>query len=176
MHSISADPKFIDPENYDLRVADDSPALKLGFKNFPMDTFGVRKPEFRKIGEAAHKKYQKFRPEQIWGSSGSADTAHGEPKARIYTCLGAKVKELTTEEEKSVAAVGELTGVYVIEVPQGSAAARAGIVAGDAILAVNGRKVANVAALRKRLKRGKRKTVELHVVGATDRKIKLEIE
>ncbi|MHC4540723.1 MAG: right-handed parallel beta-helix repeat-containing protein [Planctomycetota bacterium] len=176
VHSISADPKFMDPENYDLRVADDSPALKLGFKNFPMDTFGVRKLEFKKIADEAHRKYQKFRPEQIWGGSESADTAQGKPKARIYTCLGAKVKNLTTEEEKSVAAVGELTGIYVIEVPRGSAAARAGIVAGDAILALNGRKVADVAALRRRLKRGKGKTVELHVVGATDRKIKLEIE
>ena len=49
VHSISADPKFIDPENYDLHVADDSPALKLGFKNFPMDNFGVRKAEFKRI-------------------------------------------------------------------------------------------------------------------------------
>jgi len=75
-----------------------------------------------------------------------------------------------------VAGVGELTGVYVIVVPQDSAAARAGIVAGDAILAVNGRKVANAAALGKRLKRAKGRTVELHVVGAKDRRIKLEIE
>ena len=60
--------------------------------------------------------------------------------------------------------------------PRGSLAAKAGIVAGDAILGVNGRKVANVTALRKRLKRAKGKTVELRVVGAKDRKIKLEIE
>jgi len=176
VHSISADPKFIDPESYDLRVADDSPALKLGFKNFPMDNFGVRKGSFKRIADEAHRKYQKFKPEQIWGDSGSAGSAHGEPKARAYTCLGAKVKDLVTEEEKSVAAVAELTGVYVIEVPRGSVAAKAGMVAGDAILGVNGRKVTNVAALRKRLKKAKDKTVELHVVGAKDRKIKLEIE
>ncbi len=59
---------------------------------------------------------------------------------------------------------------------KGSAVARAGIVAGDTILAVNGRKVANTVALGKRLKRAKGRTVELHVVGAKDRKIKLEIE
>lgn len=72
VHSISADPEFIDPANYDLRVADDSPALEQGFKNFPMDNFGVCKPEFRKIAELAHKTYQQFRPEQIWGASVSA--------------------------------------------------------------------------------------------------------
>ena len=176
VHSISADPKFIDPANYDLRVGEDSPALKLGFKNFPMNNFGVRKPEFRKMAEAAHKRYQQFRPEQIWSGSISADTVHGGSTVRVYTCLGALVKDLTTEEEKSVAGVGALTGVYVIEVPQGSVAARAGIVAGEAILAVNARKVASAAALVKRLKRAKGKTVELHVVGAKDRKVKLEIE
>jgi len=176
VHSVSADPRFIDPENYDLRVADDSPALKLGFKNFPMDNFGVRKAEFKRIADAAHRKYQKFEPERIWGNSVSPDVGGGQSEDRIYTCLGAKVKDLTREEEKSVAGVGELTGVYVIEAPRGSVAARAGIVAGDAILAVDGRKVANVAALRKRLNRASGKTVELHVVGAKDRKIKLEIE
>ena len=176
VHSVSADPKFIDPENYDLRVADDSPALKLGFKNFPMDDFGVRKPEFKKIADEAHRKYQKFKPEQIWVDSVSAQAAVGESKDTIYNCLGAKVKDLATEEEKSVAGVGELVGVYVIEVPDDSAAAKAGIVAGDAILAVDGRKVANVAALRRRLTRAKGRAVELRVVGAKDRKIKLEIE
>lgn len=35
-----ADPKFVDPANGDYRVKPDSPALKLGFKNFPMDRFG----------------------------------------------------------------------------------------------------------------------------------------
>ena len=75
-----------------------------------------------------------------------------------------------------MAGVGELSGVYVIEVPRGSAAAKAGIVAGDAILAVNGRKVANVEALRRRIRRAKGKSAELHVVGAKDRKIRLEIE
>jgi hypothetical protein len=176
VHSVSADPKFIDPQNYDLRVADDSPALKLGFKNFPMDNFGVRKPQFKKIADEAHRKYQKFRPEQIWGVSEAADAAGGESNTGVYTFLGAKVKDLTTEEEKSVAGVGELAGVYVIEVPRRSVAARAGLVAGDAILAVNGRKVANFAALRKRLARARGRTAELHVVGARDRKIRVEVE
>jgi len=139
--------------NYDLRVADDSPALKLGFKNFRMDDFGVRKPEFKRIAEAAHRKYQNFKPEQIWGDSVSA--GRDSSTTKTYTCLGARVKDLTTEEEKSVAGVGELSGVYVIEVPRNSAAAKAGIVTGDAILAVNGRKVANVKSLLRRLKKAK---------------------
>jgi hypothetical protein len=48
-HSLTADAKFLDPATGDYRVADDSPALRLGFANFPMDRFGVEKPELRAI-------------------------------------------------------------------------------------------------------------------------------
>jgi hypothetical protein len=40
-HSKVADPLFVDPSKEDYRVKDGSPALALGFKNFPMDSFGV---------------------------------------------------------------------------------------------------------------------------------------
>ena len=45
LHSVIADPMFIDPVNSDYRVKSDSPALKLGFKNFDMDNFGLL-PDF----------------------------------------------------------------------------------------------------------------------------------
>jgi len=41
-HSIHGDPMFIDADNSDFRVKSNSPALKLGFKNFPMTDFGVQ--------------------------------------------------------------------------------------------------------------------------------------
>jgi len=40
-HSVFADPMFIDPAKGDYRVKPESPALRLGFKNFPMDQFGA---------------------------------------------------------------------------------------------------------------------------------------
>lgn len=40
-HSIFADPMFVDIENGDYRVKPESPALKLGFKKFDMDSFGL---------------------------------------------------------------------------------------------------------------------------------------
>lgn len=39
-HSKIADPMFINPSGGDYRVKDGSPALALGFINFPMDSFG----------------------------------------------------------------------------------------------------------------------------------------
>ncbi len=37
-----ANPQFVDPKNGDYRVEETSPAIKLGFKNFPMNEFGHR--------------------------------------------------------------------------------------------------------------------------------------
>ncbi len=48
-HSIVADAMFVDLARGDFRVKDGSPALKLGFVNFPMDQFGVQKPELKAI-------------------------------------------------------------------------------------------------------------------------------
>ncbi len=48
-HSIIADALFIDPAHGDFRVKKGSPALALGFKNFPMDQFGVQKPGLKAI-------------------------------------------------------------------------------------------------------------------------------
>ncbi|MGC9522925.1 MAG: right-handed parallel beta-helix repeat-containing protein [Anaerolineae bacterium] len=41
VHSVFADPMFVDPENGDFRVRPESPALQLGFRNFAMDQFGL---------------------------------------------------------------------------------------------------------------------------------------
>ncbi|MFZ0863148.1 MAG: right-handed parallel beta-helix repeat-containing protein, partial [Candidatus Sulfotelmatobacter sp.] len=40
-HSMFADPLFVDPENHDFQVRPESPALKLGFKNFEMGKWGL---------------------------------------------------------------------------------------------------------------------------------------
>ena len=50
-HSLCCDALFVDPEHGNYSVKKDSPALKLGFKNFPMDQFGVLKPELKRIAQ-----------------------------------------------------------------------------------------------------------------------------
>jgi hypothetical protein len=52
IHSLEADARFVEPSKGDYRVKEDSPARKLGFENFPMDDFGVRRPQLRAIARA----------------------------------------------------------------------------------------------------------------------------
>ena len=48
-HSLVADALFVDPAGGNFQVKDGSPALKLGFVNFPMNQFGVQKPQLRAL-------------------------------------------------------------------------------------------------------------------------------
>jgi len=40
-NSVYGDPMFVDPTNNDFRVRPESPALKVGFKNFEMGRWGL---------------------------------------------------------------------------------------------------------------------------------------
>ncbi len=49
-HGIFADPKFVDLENFDVRLRPDSPALKLGIKSIDIDKIGLTDdPAFRRL-------------------------------------------------------------------------------------------------------------------------------
>ena len=43
IHSVNADPLFVDPANGDYRLRPDSPALELGFKSIPQERIGLPK-------------------------------------------------------------------------------------------------------------------------------------
>ncbi len=51
LHSLVGNPLFLDPANGDYRVGPKSSALKTGFKNFPMDRFGVRSESLKAIAK-----------------------------------------------------------------------------------------------------------------------------
>ncbi len=132
-HSIIADAMFVDPIRGDYRVKDGSPALKLGFKNFPMDRFGVQDPELKKIADTAPLPGT-LRAAKI--RSGGWGRRYETPKSAHW--LGANVKEIQTQGEMSAVGLGNKNGVLVVDVPTGSKAAEAGLKENDVIRAVNG--------------------------------------
>ena len=126
------------------------------------------------MAEKAHQQYNTFDPEDYWGQAvwerlKKAAEKQKQASERTYDFLGAKVKDLNTEAEQSTAGIGEIRGVFVLNVPAGSTAAKIGLQEGDAVMEANGRKLTNVADLLKSVSEGR--TVTFHVIGATDRNI-----
>jgi hypothetical protein len=135
-HSIVADAQFIDPARGDYRVKDGSPALGLGFVNFPMDQFGVQKPALKAIARVP-----RLPPPKIPAPPSAARDAVP------VTWLGASVRNIAGEGEMSAFGLPGVTGVLVLEVPAESALAKAGLRKNDVILSVNGAKMADTAVL-----------------------------
>jgi len=48
-NSVFGDPLFIDAASGNFQVSAASPALQVGFENFPMDQFGVKKPALKRL-------------------------------------------------------------------------------------------------------------------------------
>jgi membrane-associated protease RseP (regulator of RpoE activity) len=129
---------FVDPKNGDFRVKEGSPALKLGFKNFPMDQFGVKKPSLKAIAKT---------PEM---PTGQPKKGKSGPVVMVTTdsfWLGVKLQNLKGEEFSAFGTRKEDGGVALSKVPAGSAAASAGLKEGDLVQSVNGKKTKTIADL-----------------------------
>ncbi len=131
-----ADAQFVDPAHGDYRVKDGSPALVLGFVNFPMDQFGVQKSELKAIARVPQLPQPKM--------PASVTIARAAEPA---TWLGASLRNITSEGEMSAFGLPGVTGVLVLEVPANSVLAKAGLRKNDVILSINGEKTADTAAL-----------------------------
>ena len=139
-HSIVADARFVDPAAGDYRLAADSPALALGFANFPMDRFGVEKPALKALVRTPDLPRTQAR-------AVSPPPAAVARPADPATWFGARLRNIVDEGERSAFGLPGVAGVLVLEVPAGSALAKAGLRRNDVILSADGRRIADTAAL-----------------------------
>lgn len=116
---VSGDPMFADALNGDFTVAASSPALAVGFQNFAMDKFGVQDPRL---------KPRALKP--IFDPANIQVVVLETPS----DFLGAKVKSVETEGERSAAGLPSVAGVLVQSVLAGSDAANSGVLANDVFL------------------------------------------
>ncbi len=145
LNSVAGDPMFLDPESGDFRVGPSSPALKIGFINFPMDRFGVQKPALLAMArtpvipkldfgiEKPSKKFAKNQPDTPW---------------RPDMWKGALLRELEGMEYSAFGIAKEMGGVVLIAVSPESAAAAAGFLEWDLIQSVDGKPVKSLADWR----------------------------
>lgn len=131
-HSLLGDALFIDTDSGNYQVGDGSPALGLGFRNFPMDRFGVRKPELKKIAKAPKL------PEIGVKISESGRLPQNAVWGRC------KVKNIVGMGEVSAAGLPGETGVMIESLPWGSWQMEEGFQVADVILGLNGEKVDTV--------------------------------
>ena len=124
-HSLAGNPKFVAPARGNYSVAADSPALRIGFRNFRMDDFGVRDPRLRAMAERPKL------PEPVL-----APAANQLETPRTFARM--TVKSVQTLGEQSAAGLPDISGVLVLTVEPGSGAAAAGLKSGDVIRAIVG--------------------------------------
>ena len=140
--SIVADMKFVAPPKGDYRVQPDSPAIQLGWKNFPMDQFGVQSPKLKKLAKTPPL------PGSLQAAtirSGGWGRSYKHPQTANW--LGAEIKNVETDGEMSAAGLGDKIGVLVVDCPTTSRAAQIGIRQNDVIRAVDGRAASNLKTL-----------------------------
>lgn len=138
--SVSGDPMFLDPEEGDFRVKDSSSALKVGFANFAMNRFGVRKPALKAIAKS---------PVIPALETGSSVLPSEDRKGPPAIWLGAGLHGIEGEEFSAFGTVKEDGGVQLVTVPEGSPAMKAGLRQNDLIQSINDRKVTGTADLFK---------------------------
>jgi hypothetical protein len=138
-HSLEADALFVDPANGDYRVREDSPALRLGFQNFPMDQFGVQWPPLKRIART---------PElpRLQTAQAALPESTRDPRPAVW--MGATVKNIVGMGEISASGLPGEIGVLLQDLPPDSRAATAGLRVGDVILKIAGKPTDSLAALQ----------------------------
>ncbi|GAF01948.1 PDZ domain-containing protein [Saccharicrinis fermentans] len=132
IHSSYGDPMFKDPENLDFTVDANSPAIKLGFVNFPMDVFGVEKQKFKAMAKTPEV------PQLI------ARTESNQGKSPVVSWLRNQLKSVDSEQEQSAYGLNTAEGVIVLRTWKHSPAVKnKGLKKGDVILEVEGVSVNN---------------------------------
>lgn len=141
VNSVVSDPLFVNLELGNYKLNKNSPAFKLGFKEFALDNFGVSKPAFVEEAKAA---YKKFAPTLKLNRETVSENKH-------YKWMGASIKSMSTEGEKSVAGIDDIKGVILVNVPEGSMLFNQGARSGDVILKANGKDIKTIEDLKKEL-------------------------
>lgn len=119
--SVAGDPQFVDPAAGNFKVRSTSPALALGFVNFPTDEFGVRPARLKALARKPSIPEPRLQP-----------AAGTQEKPRTF--LGLTIKSIETLGEQSAAGLLAKEGVLVVSVDPAGSGGKAGLQPGDVII------------------------------------------
>jgi hypothetical protein len=133
-NSRFGNPEFIAPESGNFNVKSHSPALMVGFKNFPMDLFGVKSPHLKDLAEQPDIPAlirQEFQAE----------------KQETLNLLGMTIKNIAGLEERSAAGLNDENGAMILDVISGHLADQSGLKKGDVIVKCWDHEVKNIQSM-----------------------------
>lgn len=133
-NSIAGDPMFVNPAKGDYTVPPGSPALKTGFKNFPMNEFGVQKPSLKKIAQ------QPQIPVLI------TDTGLSDKSVSI-SFSGGIIKSINGSGDRSAYGLPDETGVVILTTGNNSLLKQSGLRDRDVIRSAGGKNIKDVKQL-----------------------------
>ncbi len=137
LYSAYGDPKFLAPEKGNYTVTNDSLAKLVKFKNFAMDSFGVKKPSLRKVAKTAA-------IPMLWSTSGIKNS-----EDFIFQWLGADLKNIETLAERSASGLSKTAGVLIIGIAKESIFGASNLEIGDVIVAGEGQEINKIPDLMK---------------------------
>ncbi|QZE14052.1 right-handed parallel beta-helix repeat-containing protein [Halosquirtibacter laminarini] len=136
-HSLIGNADFVDPLNGDFTVKSDSPAILLGYMNFPMNGFGVTVERLKKLAPE---------PKIALPSSFFNNVRKADKTLRFN---GAQLKNLSTPSEQTAYGSKEISGVIIQKFKKDSKLKKWGFEIDDVILAIDKNKVSNTKKLLK---------------------------
>lgn len=132
-NSKAGDAVFADAKSGNYHVKSSSPALNVGFKNFPINDFGVTKASLRKMADKVelpvllNAALEKELQETVW--------------------LGAKIRNVNGLGDRSAFGLPDEKGVILVEIPASSILSKSKLQAGDVIRTANKEEAGNVVRL-----------------------------
>jgi len=138
LNSQNGDPQFVDAKDGNFQVKATSATLKVGFRNFPMDQFGVTKPSLKAIAQTP----------QIPVVDVNIKAESQAIEAKTYTWLGVVLREPSGDEMSAFGVAFDAGGVSLTMVAENSEAAKLGFRTGDLIQGMNGVKIKTINDFR----------------------------
>lgn len=162
-NSIVGDPLFENAAIMNYTVKENSPAFEIGFKNFPMDNFGVISRKLKAISKT---------PEVPQIASNIRSVS-----GKIMDWQGCKIKNIENLGEQSAAGLSSISGVLIVKIGESSKLLERGVKNGDVIIECNKKKIKNMDQLFQNISRVNNKYVELVLIQNQKRKsINVELE
>lgn len=153
-NSVHGDPQFVDPAVGDFRINEGSPAFQIGFVNFPMDQFGVKKPSLKAMSKTP-----------VIPSLLKSSPAEAAAKARrLSNWLGMALQTLEGDAFSAFGVSREEGGVQLIQISKRSEAAKKGFLPDDLVQNINGRSVRTVEDLLAEVAKAGSETLRVRII------------